>query len=78
MGDYAMNRKIGRFKVRAADHRGFNVNILQQYEELATGRGKKRLVPSIQVMETDEGYYVRRVDENRLLICGPNVYVTRE
>lgn len=73
----AMTKKVDQFEVRAADGREFNVTVWQEYEERAVGRGKTRMVPSIQVMETDEGYYVRRTDDDRLLICGLNIYANR-
>ncbi|MGE3181459.1 MAG: hypothetical protein AB7N71_07510 [Phycisphaerae bacterium] len=72
-----MTKKVDQFVARAANGREFNVTVWQEFEERAVGHNKIRMVPSIQVMETDEGYYVRRTDDDRMLVCGLNMYVSR-
>ena len=70
-------QKVDRFRAVADNGRVFHVTAWQELEPQRFGRTSTRMVPTIQNLETDEGFFVRATPDGRYEVPELGLRVTR-
>ena len=70
-------KKVDRFTAVADDGRVFHLTAWQELEPQRFGRVSVRMVPTIQNMETDEGYFARATPDGRYELPELGIRLTR-
>lgn len=73
----AMQQRVDGFVARTDDGREFRILVWQEFEPQRAGAVHTRMVPSIQLMETQEGYYVRPTPDGRYAVPELGIVVAR-